>query len=714
MDRKALIVEGRTAGPKDYYECPLELHLYGSNNPIERSNNKAEMQRLHLPIDGLRVQEQSEKKRERELAERNKQLKKTAKNGGSMPGNGGGQQWSLQSSQYAASQNGGIALPTLDDIMRESERFNSRNADGMAEKFGLKEETLKNMPMADQPSFLETQLLPFQRQGLRWLLDKESPVIPAAGSKESVQLWKRSDRNPNLIVNIATNFALERESPALSSGGILADDMGLGKTMQMISLLLADRELEVPRKNAVSNTTLILAPLSVMSNWSSQIKRHVKEAHGLKVLTYHGAKKASIGPKNIGDWDVVVTTYDTVRAEHKKNNGKKAQSGIASIHWRRIVLDEGHNIRNPASKTATAVYELEAQSRWALSGTPIVNSLKDLFSLVKFLRLSGGLDRFELFNGAIIRPLNQGQEKAGDVLQALMRSICLRRTKDMAFVDLKLPECRSFVTKVDFLPHEKEKYDYLSAEAKGTLEEHGVKKARSASDATKAYCHLLEVLLRLRQVCNHWKLCGEKRVSALQALDGQVILDLTPENVAALEDLLQLNIDAQEDCPVCIDTLSEPVITVCTHTFCFPCIEKVIETQKKCPMCRAPLEDTSKIVRPAKKEASKPEIDINESSSKIEALLGIVNASRQKGSGNKTVIFSQWTSFLDVIEKQLKKHEFKFVRIDGTMSAAARDASMEALEQDAETTILLASLGVGSVGLNLVAANQVILADSWW
>jgi SWI/SNF-related matrix-associated actin-dependent regulator of chromatin subfamily A3 len=714
MDRSTLIVEGATAGPKNHYECPLELRLYGSNNPIERSNNKAEMQRLRLPIDGLRQQEQSEKRREKELADRNKLLQKALKKGGAFAGNGGDQQWNLQSSQYAASQTDSLGLATLDDIMRESERFNPRNADEMAAKFGLKEETLKEMPMADQPSFLETQLLPYQRQGLKWLLEKESPVLPPAGSKESVQLWKRSERNPNLIVNIATNFTLERELPALSSGGILADDMGLGKTMQVISLILADRELKVPRKNAASNTTLILAPLSVMSNWSSQIKRHVKEAHALKVLTYHGAKKVPITPKTITDWDVVVTTYDTVRAEHKKSNGKKATSGISSINWRRVVLDEGHNIRNPASKTANAVYELEAQSRWALSGTPIINSLKDLFSLARFLRLSGGLDRFEIFNGAIIRPLNQGQENAGLVLQALMGSICLRRTKDMAFVDLKLPECQSFVTKVDFLPHEKEKYDALEAEAKGTLKEYQSRRTKTAGDATKAYRHLLEILLRLRQVCNHWKLCGEKRLEALQALDGQVILDLTPENKAALEEMLQLNIDAQDDCPVCMDTLSDPVITVCTHAFCFHCIEKVIETQKKCPMCRAPLEDTSKLVRPAKEEISGPEIDVDESSSKIEALLGILNASRQKGSGNKTVVFSQWTSFLDIIEKQLDKHHFKYARIDGTMSATTRDASMEALEQDPETTVLLASLGVGSVGLNLVAANQVILADSWW
>jgi SWI/SNF-related matrix-associated actin-dependent regulator of chromatin subfamily A3 len=459
-----------------------------------------------------------------------------------------------------------------------------------------------------------------------------------------------------------------------------------------------------------------------MSNWSGQIKHHVKEEHALKVLVYHGTKREPLTPETIKNWDVVISTYGAVRSEywsHSKKGQKPvtelAKSGISSIKWRRIILDEGHSIRNPAAKTTTAVYALEAQSRWALTGTPIINSLKDLYSLVRFIRMSGGLGQFELFNSAIIRPLNQGQDKAGLVLQTLMRSICLRRTKDMSFIDLKLPELSEYIHKIEFLPHEKDKYDALQAEAKGTLEDYQGKHKLPQGDAAKAYRHLLEVLLRLRQVCNHWKLCGANRLDALRNLDGQVIVDLTPENKAALEQMLQLNIEAQDDCPVCMETLSDrdPVITVCTHAFCYACIEKVIETQKKCPMCRAPLEDTSKIVRPAVDAPPVLDIDVEETSSKVEALISILTASRQ-GKDNKTVVFSQWTSFLDVIQKQLDKHGFKYARIDGTMAAHVRDAAMEALEKDPEVTVLLASLSVCSVGLNLVAANQVILSDSWW
>lgn len=125
------------------------------------------------------------------------------------------------------------------------------------------------------------------------------------------------------------------------------------------------------------------------------------------------------------------------------------------------------------------------------------------------------------------------------------------------------------------------------------------------------------------------------------------------------------------------------------------------------------LESVNSLVRPA---AQVPEIEIdpNESSSKVEALLSILEASRKKDPTTKTVVFSQWTRFLDIIQVQLEKHGFKFVRIDGSMPPLARDASLSALDNDPECTIMLASLAVCSVGLNLVAANQAILADTWW
>lgn len=364
-----------------------------------------------------------------------------------------------------------------------------------------------------------------------------------------------------------------------------------------------------------------------------------------------------------------------------------------------------------------------AQSRWALTGTPIINNLKDLYSIVRFLRLSGGLDTLEIFHGAIMRPVFHGDSRGSKSLQLLMAGICLRRKKEMSFIDLRLPELSEYVHKVTLLPHEQEKYDALDAQAKGTLDLYRNKMGgRNASDT---YRHLLEVLLRMRQLCNHWKLVGEERLDAImKQLEAEGVVDLTEENKAALQKLLQLSIDSQEDCPVCIDVLKEPVITKCAHVFCTACIERIIEIQHKCPMCRAELDSlATTTVKPAKETAAPPpptqeQIADNQSletetSSKVSALLSILSASA-KDPTNKTIIFSQWTRFLDVLQPHLSAGGFTYTRIDGSMSAVQRDAALEAFDTSSTTTILLASLSVCSVGLNLVAANQVILSDSWW
>ncbi len=107
-------------------------------------------------------------------------------------------------------------------------------------------------------------------------------------------------------------------------------------------------------------------------------------------------------------------------------------------------------------------------------------------------------------------------------------------------------------------------------------------------------------------------------------------------------------------------------------------------------------------------------LDPETKSSKTAALLKILQATL-KHDGSKVIVFSQWTKFLDVVQRQLEEARLaKVTRIDGTMKAAQRDAAIRALDNDPETRILLASLSVCSVGLNLVSADTVILSDSWW
>jgi SWI/SNF-related matrix-associated actin-dependent regulator of chromatin subfamily A3 len=384
------------------------------------------------------------------------------------------------------------------------------------------------------------------------------------------------------------------------------------------------------------------------------------------------------------------------------------------MDWQRVVLDEGHIIRNASTKAAVAACNLLSTSRWILSGTPIVNTVKDLHSMLKFLRVTGGLESADLFNSVLARPLADGDPNADVLLESIMRTLCLRRRKEMKFADLKLPPLSAYVHRIQFRDDEKEKYKAFMAEAQGTLQKYQKSQGKNGQDA---YRHLLEVLLRLRQVCCHWKLCGERITKLLALLEQNKVIELNSENRKALQTLLQLCIDAQEECPVCLDTLHDPVITACKHTFGFSCLERVIESQRKCPLCRAELSSTDALVHPApppsESKMVKKENDPDSHSSKTEALMSILKASL-KNPKSKVIIFSQWTSFLNIIQQHLDSAGYKYTRIDGSMSAPQRDAAMTTLSSDLSTRILLASLSVCSVGLNLVAADTVILADSWW
>lgn len=141
------------------------------------------------------------------------------------------------------------------------------------------------------------------------------------------------------------------------SGGILADDMGLGKTLEMISLILTGG----------SGPTLIVAPVSVMSNWEKQIRSHVLPDYRPRVLVYHGGSRMTA--KELVKYDVVITSYGRLSSDYDPQGNKALTSHL--IKWRRIVLDEGHTIRNAKTQVAKAACDVNAQSRWVLTGTPM-------------------------------------------------------------------------------------------------------------------------------------------------------------------------------------------------------------------------------------------------------------------------------------------------------------------------------------------------------
>ena len=174
-----------------------------------------------LPVEALNQREKEAKRRkEEELKKYQAERKALAARaltgrqqvlGGGQPGYAGG-----------SSQRAETPVQSIEEIMRESQRFNPREMGEVVEKFGAGEEVLSKMPMADFPEKLATKMLPYQRQALAWLVENENPRLPPVGSKDVVQLWKRSAWDKNIFTNIATNFSVKGQEPTLASGGILA------------------------------------------------------------------------------------------------------------------------------------------------------------------------------------------------------------------------------------------------------------------------------------------------------------------------------------------------------------------------------------------------------------------------------------------------------------------------------------------------------------
>lgn len=722
LDNRWAAFEGSLAGNIREFDCPIGLALYGPHPDTDKGKQLVErMQNDRLPLNVVKEAMRTEKKREKERQQEEKRrladAHRAALNG--VPGfqASAKSQWANRSVPGKDGGDGEDDQAMMHNLLEASQRFNPRDVGRASEKYGADEAWLESLPKADQPSAIQTPMLPHQLQALRWLLDHEDPKLPVAGSKDVVQLWKRHASKAGAFTNLAT-FHSTTSAPELACGGILADDMGLGKTLEIISLVVADNA-KAGRK---AGTTLVVSPLSVMSNWTDQISRHVRQSDALKVYVYHGKQAVKMDAADFSQYDVVITTYQTLASDYMpRGKGAKKPSesglratGLYSRDWRRIILDEGHSVRNPQSKGAAAVMAVKAKMRWVLTGMPIVNSLKDLYCLLKFVGINGGLERLEIFNSVLVRPLRDGSEGSVDLLKAIMMSFTLRRKKEMAFVDLKLPKLDEYVQRLEFTDRERERYQALADEAKGVM-------TRFVGDdgngKSGEFQYLLEILLRMRQCCNHWQLCGERVTNLLSQLSKHSNVALTVEHREALQDVLQVSIESQDDCAVCLEPLHDPVITSCAHPFGRECIARVIESQHKCPMCRAELRDDSCLVEPSNEcgdDGRDDEMDLAASSTKLETLLKILEATRKKGDGEKTVVFSQWTRFLDIVQAKLDAGGHRYCRLDGRMNAAQRDSALHALEQDKDCTFMLASLGVCAVGLNLTAANQIILSDTWW
>lgn len=552
---------------------------------------------------------------------------------------------------------------------------------------------LRDMPVlkagkAEQPKSISRLLKPFQLEGLAWMKAMEKTE------------WK---------------------------GGLLGDEMGLGKTIQAVSLIMSDYPAKQP--------SLVLVPPVALMQWVSEIESYTDGT--LKTLVYHGTNAQVKGKtiKELKKYDVIIMSYNSLESMYRKqekgfkrkNGLHKEKSLIHAIQFHRVLLDEAHCIKTRTTMTAKACFALKVDYRWCLTGTPLQNRIGEFFSLIRFLNIRpfasyfcktcdceslewtmdedhrctqcnhNGMQHVSVFNQELLNPIQRygnlgpGAE-AFRKLRLMTDRIMLRRLKKDHTNSMELPVKEIYVDRQFFGEAENDFANSIMTNGQrefDTYVAHGV--------LLNNYANIFGLIMQMRQVADHPDLILKKNAEG-----GQNILV----------------------CCICDEPAEEAIRSRCKHDFCRSCAKSYLSSQDQpdCPQCHIPLSI----------DLEQPEIEQDEafvkkssiinrikmenwtSSSKIELLVHELHKLRSDKASHKSIIFSQFTTMLQLIEWRLRRAGITTVMLDGSMTPAQRAASIDHFMKNTEVECFLVSLKAGGVALNLTEASRVFIVDPWW
>ncbi|KAA8575864.1 hypothetical protein EYC84_004952 [Monilinia fructicola] len=554
---------------------------------------------------------------------------------------------------------------------------------------------LENLPKIgdckiEQPTNINRELKPFQLQGVGWMRAMEKTA------------W---------------------------GGGLLGDEMGMGKTIQAVSLIMSDFPAKQP--------SLVLVPPVALMQWQQEIADYTDGT--LKTFVFHGsnAKAKGITAQELKKFNVILLSYNTLESMYRKQekgfksrtSGRmnKERSQIHQIHFHRVILDEAHSIKQRGSGSAKACFALKANHKWCLSGTPLQNRIGEFFSLVRFLDIQpftcyfckqcpcstlewnmnsenrcasckhGGMQHVSVFNQELLNPIqkfgNNGPGKeAFRKLRILTDRFMLRRVKRDHSSSMELPAKEIYVDRQFF---GEEENDFA-----GSIMNNGARKFETyvaQGVLLNNYANIFGLIMQMRQVADHPDLILKKNGEG-----GQNILV----------------------CCICDETAEEAIRSACRHDFCRECAKNYLRSSDSpdCPRCHIPL-----AIDLEQPEFEQDEVQVKKSSiinrikmenwtssSKIEALVHDLYQLRSKNSSTKSIIFSQFTTMLQLVEWRLRRAGITTVMLDGSMTPAQRQASINHFMTDVNVECFLVSLKAGGVALNLTEANKVFIVDPWW
>jgi len=321
----------------------------------------------------------------------------------------------------------------------------------------------ETLPEIKLPATLKVNLRSYQEEGLRWLL------------------WLRSSR----------------------LGGCLADEMGLGKTIQAIALLAfnmennsrppvvapANPEPTLFDQPAAPAPSLIIVPASLVHNWYNEITRFVP---ALRTLIYKGSQRKKSIP-GFYSHDIILSSFHIIRLDINI---------ISSFHFSYIILDESQAIKNPSSLLYKTVSTLKSDFRLVLTGTPVENSLSDLWAQLNFVN-PGLLGSLSFFTKEYARPVEKSNDrKKEEQLKKIISPFILRRTKEMVAADL--PPLTEQTVLCDMTDEQAELYEREKSAVRNAIMQE-----METADSEKSSIIVLQGLMKLRQISNHPALIRE-------------------------------------------------------------------------------------------------------------------------------------------------------------------------------------------------------------
>lgn len=458
--------------------------------------------------------------------------------------------------------------------------------------------------------------------------------------------------------------------------GILADEMGLGKTVQCIATIAMMVERGVP------GPFFVCGPLSTLPNWVSEFKRFTPE---VPILLYHGdqltrrklARKISKREGVLQTHPVVITSYEIAMRDRPV---------LQNFYWKYLILDEGHRIKNMNCRLIRELKQFSSDNKLLLTGTPLQNNLAELWSLLNFL-LPDVFDDLKSFESwfditAIAQNAedivaNEREQNILHMLHQILTPFLLRRLK--SDVTLEVPPKREVIV---YAPLTKKQETFYTAILNKTI----VKMLGLDKEEEQK----IEITST-----------GRPKRRSRKVVDYREPEGDSPEELEKFINQLLLQQEAEQERPVVDISLSwDSEINLK--------MKNIMMLLRKC--CNHPYLIEYPL-DPATQDFKVDEELVN-SSGKFLLLDRMLPELKKRG--HKVLIFSQMTQMLDILLDfcYLRKH--KFSRLDGSMSYAEREENMRKFSMDPEVFIFLVSTRAGGLGINLTAADTVIIYDSDW